>query len=82
MLVINLYANNEEMACHGGRRRRHMSSKGQHYNSQNVSDQHTSRSSQDSSGSMNAGSTCGTGGSGREGTSNLLFHANKHQVNI
>ena len=80
MLVINLFGNNEEITCHGGRRRRHLSSKGQHHNSQTASDQHTSRSSLESSGSMNAGSTSGTGGSGREGTSKLLFHANKHQV--
>ena len=80
MLVINLFGNNEEISCHGGRRRRHLSSKGQHHNSQNASDQHTSRSSIESSGSMNAGSTSGTGGSGRECTSKLLFHANKHQV--
>ena len=76
MLVIN-----EETGCRSGRRRRHVSSKGQHSN-QSSNDQHNSRSSQESSGSLYAGSTSGTGGSGRDSTSRHLFHANKHQVGI
>ena len=79
MLVINLFGSNEEMGCHGGRRRRHLSSKG-HSGSQNASDHYASRSSQESSGSINAGSNNGTGETGKEGTAKLLFHANKHQI--
>ena len=80
MLVINLLGNNEDIASHGGRRRRHLSSKGQHHSTHAASDQHTPRSSLESSASINAGSNSGTGGSGREGTSKLLFRASKHQV--
>lgn len=82
MLVINLSGNNDDMGGHGSRRHRHVSLKGQQHNNQNANDHHNSRSSQESSGSMNAGSTSGTGGSGSEGTSKLLFHANKHQVSL
>lgn len=76
MLVINQFDGSDEM---GGRRRRHLSSKG-HRNGQSASDHYTSRSSQESSGSINTGSNGGTGETGREGTTKLLFHANKHQI--
>ena len=79
MLVINQFGSNEDIGCHGGRRRRHLSSKGQP-GSQNVSDHYASRSSQESSGSMNTGSYGDTGETGKEGTTKLLFHANKHQI--
>ena len=79
MLVINQFGSTEEIGCQGGRRRRHLSSKG-HSGSQNASDHHASRSSQESSGSINTGSNGGTGETGREGTTKLLFHANKHQI--
>ena len=80
MLVVNHTDANEEIGSHVGRRRRHHSSKMQKF-SQNTSDPHNSKSSQEDNGSSNAGSINGTSGSGSEGTLKLLFHANKHQVN-
>ena len=79
MLVVNQTDGNDEIASHGGRRRRHHSSKMQKF-SQNPSDPHNSKSSQEDNGSSNAGSIIGTSGSGSEGTMKLLFRANKHQV--
>ena len=72
MLVVN--NNVDDVGSTGSRRHHHISQKGQ----QAVNDNHhQSRSSQGSAGSF---SNSGTGVSGSDGTTKLLFNTSKHQV--